>query len=86
MMKHISRVVLLGGLACILATAPLAVGQVASRMTGTVQDQTGAVIPGVSVTLTEVNKNVSQTTTSNSLWQNTLFSGGEKQRGGQRRA
>ncbi|MDA1316312.1 MAG: hypothetical protein O2968_23605, partial [Acidobacteria bacterium] len=26
------------------------------------------------------------TSTVNSLWQNTLFSGGEKQRGGQRRA
>ncbi len=52
-------------LVLILALAPVAYSQVASRITGTVQDQTGAVIPGVNVTLTNVNTNVSQSTTSN---------------------
>lgn len=65
MKKCLLRVSLLGWLVAVLTTSPLAYGQVASRMTGTVQDQTGAVIPGVSVTLTDVEKNVSQSTSSN---------------------
>ena len=54
-------------LVLILVLAPAAYSQVASRITGTVQDQTGAVIPGVNVTLTNVNTNVSQSTTSNEV-------------------
>ena len=54
-------------LVLILALAPAAYSQVASRITGSVEDQTGAVIPGVNVTLTNVNTNVSQSTSSNEV-------------------
>ncbi|MDA2931075.1 TonB-dependent receptor [Acidobacteria bacterium AH-259-O06] len=48
----------------VLATSPL-VAQVQSRITGTVTDDTGAVIPGVQVTMTNIATGVSYTALSN---------------------
>ena len=49
----------------LIAATPHVYGQVASRVSGTVLDTTGAVIPGVAVTLQEIYKGTTQSTLSN---------------------
>ncbi len=60
----IKRIVALTGILFVVAI-PAAAQVLTSRVDGTVQDQTGAVIPGVSVTLTNVETNVARETVTN---------------------
>jgi hypothetical protein len=68
MNRRLSRCIcLFVGLAVLLTVAPFAYAQTASRIIGSVQDSTGAVIPGVTVTVTDVNQGVTQTTVTNDV-------------------
>ena len=44
---------------------PLAYGQIASRISGTVRDASGAIMTGVKVTVSDVNRGTTQTTVTN---------------------
>ncbi len=51
----------------VLAAAPASYGQTTASMTGTVSDQTGAVVPGVVVTLTNKSTGVKLTQVTNAI-------------------
>ncbi|MGH9338061.1 MAG: TonB-dependent receptor domain-containing protein [Acidobacteriota bacterium] len=66
-MNRSTRIVfaLLSGIVILTSLSSLTYGQVASRITGIVQDPTGAVIPGIEVTVRDVNRGTTRTTVTN---------------------
>src|ERR671938_2971 len=64
-MKHVSITFLLAAFLLFGTTCPSAWAQATAQISGTVKDQSGAVLPGVEITATQTDTQIARMTVSN---------------------